>query len=37
MTELKLLAEIGWALVVLSPFIWRAVFNYLDKHDGDGE
>lgn len=31
METLKLLAEIGWTLVILSPFIWRAVFNYWDS------
>ncbi len=31
METLKLLGEIGWTLVILSPFIWRAVFNYWDS------
>jgi hypothetical protein len=27
---LKLLAEIGWALVIISPFVWRYIFNKWD-------
>jgi len=34
METLKILAEIGWTLVIVSPFIWRAVFNYWE---GKGE
>lgn len=37
METLELLAEIGWTLVILSPFIWRAVFNYWDrKYEEEG-
>ncbi len=31
METLKMLAEIGWTLVIVSPFIWRVVFNYCDE------
>ena len=31
MNALKLFAEIGWALVVISPFVWRYVFNKMDE------
>jgi len=27
---LKLLAEIGWTLVIISPFVWRYIFNRWD-------
>lgn len=38
METLELLAEIGWMLVILSPFIWRAVFNYWDsKYERENE
>lgn len=30
MDALKLLAEIGWALVIISPFVWRYIFNKWD-------
>lgn len=35
MIELKAIAEIGWALVVMSPFVWRAIFNWIDDHSDD--
>ena len=31
MNALKLFAEIGWALVVISPFVWRYAFNKMDE------
>jgi len=31
MEELKLIAEIGWMLVVISPFFWRFVFDKWDE------
>lgn len=31
MNALKLFAEIGWALVVISPFVWKYVFNKMDR------
>jgi hypothetical protein len=30
METLKTFAEIGWALAIVSPFIWRYIFNHLD-------
>ena len=33
MNTLKIIAEVGWALVVISPFVWRYIYNKLDKKD----
>lgn len=31
-----MLCELGWALFVISPFIWRFIFNWYDeKHKDD--
>ena len=33
---LKVIALIGWALLIISPFVWRAIFNWYDeKHRND--
>jgi len=29
--SLELFAAIGWYLFVISPILWRFVFNYLDE------
>jgi hypothetical protein len=33
MKTLKIIAEISLALVIISPFVWRYVFNKLDEDD----
>lgn len=30
MEDYKTLAAIGWALVAISPFVWRFIFNMID-------
>ena len=30
---LKLFGAIGWVIVIISPFIWRMIFNYIDKRE----
>lgn len=28
---LEILAMSGWGLLIISPFIWRAIFNWYDE------
>ena len=30
---LKWFGVIGWAIVIISPFIWRAIFNCIDERE----
>ena len=33
---LEAFAAFGWYLFIISPFIWRAIYNwYNEKHKGD--
>lgn len=32
---LETVAAIGWALVVISSFVWRAFFNWYDERHKD--
>ena len=32
METLKTIAEIGWVLVIISPFVWRYIFNKWDNN-----
>lgn len=35
MEELKVMCAIGWCLAIISPFVWRMVYNWDDeKHCG---
>ena len=34
--NIEAFAAIGWGLAIISPFVWRAVFNWYDeKHKDD--
>ena len=36
MEELKAMCAIGWGLAIISPFVWRMVYNWYDeKHKDD--
>lgn len=35
MEMLKFMAVSGWSLFVVSPFIWRFIFNIIDNDDMD--
>ena len=30
---LKLFGVIGWVIVIISPFIWSAIFNRIDERE----
>lgn len=32
---LKILAMLGWGLLIISPFVWRAFFNWYDEKHKD--
>lgn len=32
---LEILAMSGWGLLIISPFVWRAIFNWSDKKHED--
>jgi len=33
---LEILAMSGWGLLIISPFVWRAIFNWYDeKHEDE--
>lgn len=34
MDYLKIVAAIGWALAIISPFVWRYIFNKWDEKWG---
>ena len=33
METLKIFAAVGWALAIISPFVWRYIFNKWDADD----
>ena len=35
--SIELFAAIGWSFAIVSPFVWRAFYNWYDERHKDDE
>ena len=35
--SIKFVAAIGWYLAIISPFVWKFIFNWYDEKHKDDE